>query len=145
MKSCPAIVPGHSAEAASPKAKPGDSGIALYIKYRVTGMLKFRRSCPARDKGIDAEQKAISRAEGTILIRALFCAPMRSHSIPPPAFPRNTKAVIIMLAAAVVFHGKLTALPPTALTATARVSSIIARMGNFLFLLFMIIEKEGCV
>ena len=41
-RNVPARVPGQSAEAASPKAKPGASGIARYKSHRVMGIVRFR-------------------------------------------------------------------------------------------------------
>ena len=40
----PASVPGQSAEAARPKAKPGSLGMSLYSSHSVTGMLRLRRN-----------------------------------------------------------------------------------------------------
>ena len=44
--------PGHSAEAASPKAKPGASGMSRYISQSVTGIVRVSRSCPSSESGM---------------------------------------------------------------------------------------------
>ena len=41
---CPAAVPGHSAEAARPKARPGSLGSSLCSSHSVTGMERFSRN-----------------------------------------------------------------------------------------------------
>ena len=57
--------------------------------------------------------------------------PILSETKPPKAFPPKTKNVISRLRAAPSFHGKLTALPPKALTATARMSKQTGSRPSF--------------
>ena len=53
----PTIVPGQSAEAARPNAKPGASGTSLYSSHKVIGMDKFNSNCPISDSAIFLEKK----------------------------------------------------------------------------------------
>ena len=118
----PIRVPGHSADAASPKASPGYCGMWRYISHRVTGMLRFIRSWPMSDKGMLHAKNAVRTAAAAMPAIAGFTTPSLSRTKPPVNLPRNTQSVRSTAGSAPVFQVNSAAVPPTARTATAAVS-----------------------
>ena len=112
-------VPGHNAAAASPNAKPGDSGRARYMSHSVTGMVRLMANCPRIDGIIYDERNGISTHEGMIDSNAVFIGPSLSQINPPHIFPATTNTVIRTVSSAPCFHENSTMDPPIALTATA--------------------------